>query len=81
MNKRFLLVIVVVVSSLLLLATTPSASNAEEFFKGKTIDIIVGFSPAAAMTWRHARSRATWEITFPVIPTSSLKTGPAREAC
>jgi tripartite-type tricarboxylate transporter receptor subunit TctC len=45
MNKRFLLMIVVIVSSLLLLATAPFASNEEEFFKGKTIDIIVGFSP------------------------------------
>ena len=45
MRKKFFLVMVIVAGSLLLLAVAPAVSNAEEFFKGKTIDIIVGFSP------------------------------------
>jgi tripartite-type tricarboxylate transporter receptor subunit TctC len=43
MNKLFGSV-GIVAACLMSLAATPAASNGEEFFKGKTIDIIVGFS-------------------------------------
>jgi tripartite-type tricarboxylate transporter receptor subunit TctC len=45
MKRKFLLEMVIVVGPLLLLAVAPAISNGEEFFAGKTIAIIVGFSP------------------------------------
>ncbi len=45
MSRKFFLAMIIVAGSLLLLAVAPVVSNAQEFFKGKTIDIIVGFSP------------------------------------
>jgi tripartite-type tricarboxylate transporter receptor subunit TctC len=45
MSTRFLFGVVIVAGSLLSLAAAPVGSTGEKFFKGKTIDIIVGFSP------------------------------------
>ncbi|HEY7317295.1 MAG TPA: tripartite tricarboxylate transporter substrate-binding protein [Candidatus Binatia bacterium] len=45
MRKTFFLAMIIVAGSLLLLAVAPAVSSADEFFNGKTIDIIVGFSP------------------------------------
>lgn len=45
MSKLFLFGVAMVAVSLLSLAASPAGSNGNEFFKGKTIDIIVGFSP------------------------------------
>jgi tripartite-type tricarboxylate transporter receptor subunit TctC len=45
MSCKFLSATFAVFASLLLLGASPARSQSEEFFKGKTIDIVVGFSP------------------------------------
>jgi tripartite-type tricarboxylate transporter receptor subunit TctC len=45
MCKKFLLGIIAATASLLLFVSAPWAADGEEFYNGKTIDIIVGFSP------------------------------------
>jgi hypothetical protein len=55
------------------LASVAQGAAAEDFYKGKNIRIVVGFSPAAALILTPAPLRAIWANTFRVTPVSSWK--------
>ena len=49
-------------------------ASAQDFYAGKTIDIIVGAPPAAATTSTRAQSRGILPAIFPATPRSSSRT-------
>ena len=64
---------IVLVSAALSVFGAVSVDAAEAFYQGKTIRIIVGFSPGVASTLIRGPSDARWENICPGIQTSLWK--------
>ncbi len=56
------------------------AQDGADFYKGKTITIVVGIEQGTGFDLYGRASPATWAGTFPAIRRSSYRTCPARAA-
>jgi hypothetical protein len=62
---------------LLFFISSTSVHAQADFYKGKTIRLVIGYSAGGTMTSGHGRSRGFGASTFPAIPISSCKICPA----
>ena len=57
--------IAVAVSLAAILCTHAAAQTPEQFYRGKSIDMIIGYPPAGSNDTMRADSRAIWASTSP----------------